>query len=358
MKKLLLGILFALSFSANAHYQIGCSIYNKNLQVLRDFAGSLCVFLPNGSFVQYIDGNGLSYLSKLGELIWHKKIFLHHQINLSNDSQSILVLANEYYVEDKVLTDFNSFIVFDLKNGRQLKKYSLYANRQKLNLKYNIYSKSFSRFVRIPGRTIPPREFLHSNSFYEIPSDLDSKIKSRIKNAQYVVNFVKEGPFFLDKDLKEIVWRPSISHLYKQSIHDVQLLSDGRLLFYSNEGPPHDSFRTSLHSYDLKTNTEKLIFPKDNILKISFLDLNIKMSDNDEWTDHAVFGGGLQLVDEGVLFSVNSETHGGRIHLANKEGKILKNFPFNLIDPDTKKPRYFQEVKERDHSDFLKNNRI
>lgn len=344
---------------AQAHYQARCDIFDDQFVKIKEFAGEMCVFLEDGSLVQYVEDKGLSYLSPLGEVLWTKKLRLHHQMNHSLDKKEILIMGEQIEQENGADVDYAVFSVIDLKSGKVVKKFSMYDHRREFFDRYMTNPLSILRPVSFRREILTARQFVHANSFYEIPKSFSAAVPESLKKGGYIINFLAEGIFIIDHEMKNIIWHEDLKHVVAGGIHDAQLLSNGQIVFFSNEGLLGYPTQSSMHSMDLAAKNIRNLYPKELARPREFKLLGLKLRiDKKRDPFHSVCCGGVQVTSKGYLFNINSKELGGIAYLADFNGNILYRKPSPYLDYRTNKFSFFQQIKEFNLTSFLARNKL
>ena len=320
---------------AQNNIQVGCNVYSKNGTLIKKYAGQFCLFFNDGSFISTFDDH-VTMFGKDLSVLWTQNMRAHHQLNYSIDKKNMLVIGSENIAiknKDKV-EKVRSDVLFILnRSGKIVKKFSLYENRRQFNKIpwQNAVHRRFKIFMNADKIRFHDSdwELTHTNSFYEVSQSFRIQ-NPKLKNAYYVVNDISLMlVFFLDKDLKNIVWQGHLSNEKWTMFHDVQALESGNLLIYDNG--TRDFPKTKITEFNLKKN--KVIFSHSVSSKRS---------------NYSPYWGGVQkLTEGGYLFTDISD--GPRIIQINSSGKTVVNFklPAHV---------YLQQAKEINLKSFFKNN--
>jgi hypothetical protein len=253
----------------NTHLVNGCTLFNWRGERVKIFPGSFCQFFNDGSLLTGVI-DSLKYMTKDSEIKWEYKGHIHHQVNLSHDLQRILVMSSDYIPKDGENYRIDRFVVLS-KEGKVLHSESAANYMKQVNEKG--YAKS---------------ELTHFNSFYEIP-EITGNAPEYIKKGNYIVNSYGVGVFILSSDLKKVLHFRKIHTSFWNSIHDAQILPNGRMIYFNNSGlytSQKIDFST-IEEMDLNTN------------KIEF-----EFRASPEATFFSLHCGGVQKIDEdNILFS-------------------------------------------------------
>lgn len=309
---------------------IGCEIIGMEKQVLRKYPGEICHF-DNDGFVLSGQDTKIVLYDTAGDVRWSKPLKSHHQINHTLDNRNFLVIASRT-VEDGARTDILYVVNRD---GEFVKSFDLYENRALFVSKY--WKDAVDR--RFPLIWTPKRfpdvkwELTHVNSFYEIPevpAALTKKLPA-FQRGNFIVNDISLMlTFVLSQDLKIIMWQQHLTTETGTMLHDVQVLTNGHLLYYDNGTPKKP--QSALVEFDLETaKTAWEYYPHDR-----------KKFYSARW-------GGVQLLANGnVLFS--DIRNGRRSSEIDRKGREV----WSMESP----PKiYLQQVKRQDFTEFLAGNK-
>lgn len=261
----------------------GCRISDSLGNELKIYPGLHCALLGNGDALS-AGLEELRYITKVGDVLWQIPGSFHHQVNLSHDEKNVLALRsiiksfqNE---EDK---RFDALSVYDL-NGKVLKEIEAteifrQANQAALEKKF-FWLKDAKVY----------HEGSHFNSFHEIPPlTAGKKYPSYIKAGNYVANSLRQGVYILDADLKKVLFHFQIPTSVNHSIHDVQVTTEGRLLYFNNTARPSTPERPFSTVEEMDLNTMKVV---------------TEIKSNPPELFHSVFCGGVQVIDaDTIMFS-------------------------------------------------------
>ncbi len=181
-------------------------------------------------------------------------------------------------------------------------------------------------------------EYMHMNSFYEIPPNRSKH--PAFKAGNYIVNSVLPHAIFVfDRELKKILWTKRFpGGDDKVFLHDVQVEPSGKLLIYSNRGPLNNFLHSTIEEYDPVTDSARVLYRGN------------PPSDFDAPT-----AGGVQRLSNGQLL-IFHRTKGCEAAVINRAGQVIKRIP---VDPISKNPGYncYQQINAYDLSSFLKNHK-
>jgi hypothetical protein len=142
--------------------------------------------------------------------------------------------------------------------------------------------------------------------------------------------------FILDHAMTQILWAMPAEKLGSLTLHDVQVLPNGHLLYFSNNGPTDRSCCSRLVEYDLEAS--KAVWEWQASPPERF---------------NAPVMGGIQALEDGnILFNDNTWGVAREISRAGKMNWEISN-PLGQMNG---RPAPFQHVKRYDLSSFLKKN--
>ena len=81
--------------SHSDHLIATCHILDQDGKILRAYPGLFCDFFSNGDYI-VSDGTEIQYLNKNDEVVWRKKLHVHHQLKISKDEQRILLISSGF----------------------------------------------------------------------------------------------------------------------------------------------------------------------------------------------------------------------------------------------------------------------
>ncbi len=341
----LVSIIHSEPISDLEHFVVGCEISDQNFRRLRVFFGDMCIFLEDGS---YISGSerGVSLVLANGTVAWQRSDILpHHQINLSNDGKSVLILNYER-VPDFIcgITKSVSFVVLNLKSGATEREYSVWKRKEYFYKELNFHL----------GRSQiqPPSNvecfYGHMNSFYEVPSNSNQNKFEYLKPGNYIVNGSGGHILFFDHLMTKIVYKMKTSDLFEGDLHDVQVTGEGKILVYSNLGPVGGAQKTTISLVDPESKSVETLFPKP--------DKNLILNKLQTRPFLGLRQGGVQLLDKEVLFSINPGDGGSWVFLMSNQGalNLVKKYSSNGATENFS----IQQIKHLNLSAFLRKNML
>lgn len=205
-----------------------CTILNFKGEVLKQFPGAICAFLPDGRFVSGTTSE-LAMYDASEKKLWAIPGHFHHQVNLSQDKKTILALSSLSEFKDKKMIRKDRFLRISLE-GKILGD----SNSGVLFSHFAI-DKGVSgvNFKNAGAKEGPVLEGSHFNSIHEIPSNKLAQSNPAFREGNVIVNDVSAGVFIFSKDLS----KPLFMHRHKLPIytHDTQVNEKGNLIYFNNE---------------------------------------------------------------------------------------------------------------------------
>lgn len=340
LKPLLVGIFAFLScaltfvYAAQVHNVIECSIISMEKKLIKKLPGGQCAFLPDGRVISG-QTTQLSMYSPEGKLLWQKDIGTHHQVNLNLAKSKILTLSSEVNPENKKLVRYDVAMVLDF-NGNVTARFRVFEHKQELEkwLPASRRGKTYESPQIVPGVSL---EYSHANSIYEIPDNPLAKLNPAFAQGNYVLNVSSLRLFLiLDKEMKKIIWHAPAAKFHSDLVHDLQVLTNGDLLFFSNNGPRKNDKLSTV--YECQPLTGKVVWrwplkPRPDIASLH--------------------SGGAQLLENGNILLSDNTREGVGIEV-DRKAKMLWMMP-NRLEKD-EVPFHFQQIKRYDLTEFLKNN--
>jgi hypothetical protein len=343
-----LGLLIASQFlprecMAAKHYVGGCWIADEKLEVIRAYPGLFCAFLKDGSMVM-AGGRGdfLSYTDAKGVVIWKRKVDVHHQMKLSHDQKKVLLLSSEVKPSEFYpALRYDVLLVLDLKTGRTLHRWAMQEHQPEFVSafrKFGCYDPPWKEKRKHLGDSYI--ECSQANSFNEIPENPVAKRHGAFSAGNFVASFpLSQGIAILDKNLTRFLWTKRVEE--EVDYHDVQVLPSGELMVYYNSScssPFGD--RVLIDISDPLTGKSQWRLPQER------------------GNFDAPHMGGVQALDgDRILFNVNDESVGGLALMVTRKGDVLWAMPNPFKNPSNQKPWFFQDIKETDLGDFLRNSK-
>ena len=319
------------------------SIYDENGKTLKQFGG-LGAFFDDGSFILARHERDwlITRFSPVGEVQWERKIYTHHQLNLSPDKKRVLVLSGEVRKESGKTHNYDTFYVLDAETGKTL---AFKSSHDFLKMKLSVFE--HNQYQADPSLLHTDGVCFHFNSFYEIPQNTAEMANSAFRRGNFVINDgLRSFLLIVDKSLQHVLWyeKPLAEGL---GFHDVQLLPEGKFLFYRGSNTNGDKRQTAVFKYDPIAKKSEIIFPenlRDPAVK-PFIGYSEKL-------------GSAQQLEDGYLISHYDSVQGGMIMLTDKTGRLVKTMFVPSLDKISGKPAAIQQIKQYDLNSFLKNNRM
>ena len=320
------------------HNVVQCSIYGMDQRLLRQFRGGLCAFLPDGR-VAYYNRQGLTMDDPTGKLLWHRDWVISHQLNLDRSNTHLLTLARDFAPFGENWPESDTALVVDLQ-GNVVHSFNLAEHWKELEALTPWQNRRKWQFEQ--DRSPKWAEFEHANSIYEIPENDLGAVNPAFRAGNYIINALGlDIVFVVDHEMKHLLWGSSLAAIDAIEAHDVQVLPNGHLLYYRNEGP---GYAGDFHDHDCCSSLVEFDLTKEAPV----------------WTwsgapelFYSPVMGGVQILDNGnVLFN-----HGG-IGIAReitRAGEVvwsMRNFNARMFWPLP-----YQQIKRYDLSSFLEHNR-
>lgn len=228
--------------------QSGCTVYDKNLKVVLSVPGDMCIFEPDGSTIVATAAKLQKYDSRF-KLLWSLDFKANHQLKLSQDGESLLVIESQYYPQASNLPlRYDNLHVLS-KDGNFLKSYKF-----KTNETVKAVLKEFGPVDNnwtadgYAGKSV---EATHLNSFSEIYKTVGTK---KILTGYVVANATPSLIMFFDPHLKPT----KVISLAGSKIHDIQQVDENLFLFYGNYLNESDS-RSFVGTIDLEQGLPKIL---------------------------------------------------------------------------------------------------
>ena len=353
MKPLFALVFFFLSFGYAAEREneelhvLSCAILNSKGVVKYDFQGQFCNFLDDGSYVSHVffpEGVFVVRFGANNQIIWKRKLDVHHQLKLTADKKKLIALTVEYVKTPLCkVTRFDNFLVLDVETGKSLFTWNSadYINKiTELKIKYSSIILQSSTESKT-NKTVC--KITHLNSVYEIPENQLSNKISAFKAGNFIVNFLGLGAVLIvDQKTKEIVWESSLKrdNFSYLGLHDVQVIETGELIYLRNAETDRSlQSNSSFEIHNPVTFETRILYPKNKT--DNFFSRNM---------------GGIQKLDTGYLISANSADEGGWVMKIDQDGKQVYKYFNPKKDPTLNRPQDFQDVKTFESKNFLKNN--
>lgn len=330
--------------NAPLHNVIECKIVDMKGKVLRNYGTSRCLFLQDGSVVAG-SFNRLVFYNPDMTIKWHKEINTHHQLNFGLDEKHILVMSSSVHKIKKILTRFDTFIIYDV-DGNIIKQLDFYDHKDELTKKtskskINVFKINESLKKHVPGAEM---EFSHANSFYEIDENQLSKANPIFKKGNYIINAnLLELIIVMDSDLKKILWSTP-QHAPAGLIpnwHDVYVTKSGSLLMFNNNAYLSDNNPGStIDETNPLTLETKTLFKASTPVPF-----------------YSEYSGGIQILPNGNYLMNTVTPYGTGIEVDGQTNKIIWSLDNPDLDPKNGLPLPFQQIRRLDLSEFLEKNK-
>lgn len=312
-----------------ALYQSNCAIINEKNEKLFEISGQLCEFLPDGKSLVFQKDAGdvketLFLYDNHQNVIWQKKMDLHHVLKLSTDKTRIFTLSYESHQYNGAPFLFDVINILDLK-GNITHSWSTFKNKDNTSVACSSYPRTFND-SDLPGI----KEFTHLNSLYEIPENELSKKYSWMKKGNLIVNMLGFNVYgIFDPELKLLHTIPYAKDCFGIS-HDAQILPNGNLLVFRN-----------LYQFGLELS--------------DVVEMNIETSEilrKIEVPYSSIRGSVQQLRDNQLL--ITESQNGGRAFIVDQNGAVVMDMMNPINDTTTNKPVVFQVFRKSDElQEFL-----
>lgn len=320
---------------------VSCTIYNLDSKIMMRVPGGLCVFLDDGSYVTSDDSTfSLARVDPIGRVLWRQKLQVHHQLNLDNKKENLLLLTSSIHKSHGKRVRYDRIEARDL-NGKLIKHFDFFDHVDEL-IKIAGVPKTFDNPVDAPHHGLPHHEFSHANSIYEIAGNTSANPAFQAGN--YIVNANSLNLILiLDREMKKVLY--SVKHqshpLFHWGYHDVQVTPQGKILIYNNswlDVKDPKTAKSAIEEYDPADGSRKVIYRADPSQHFS----------------SETFGGVQVLPGKNLLLSEMS--NGGRAFEVDPNGKQVWESRPTPINPETGKHFPFQQIKRLELTEFLRKN--
>lgn len=312
----------------------GCRIFDMQGKTYGQFPGNFCHFLPDGSFIS-ADYHSLKFFAPDNQIKWEIPGGFHHQVKVSPDGKRILALGSSIITKDGVKYRTDKFYIIDL-GGKVL--YEQTADVVFAQAKIPWMKWHAPGWLREQDRTLK-NEMSHFNSIYEIPAQKDQS-GSEFKTGDLIINSLEAGGFILSSDLKtlkKVIKLNEFSH--NHSVHDLQILENGHLLYFNNNSGTSDSEKAFSSIDELDLRRKKMVFEF--------------MSEPREFFHSRFAGGVTSLDDDKILF--NGEMNGLYVYSRRRKAVLSSSSAAHYI---LSTHRVVQDVKPLRHPEFLVSRKI
>lgn len=241
---------------SNRVLQVGCQIFSPDGRVNLVFPGDRCLLLENGDLISST-ATKLSYIRKDLSIKWERSGLFHHQMNLTEDRKSILVLDS---VMDKMdggpERRYDRFLRIDLE-GNVVATLDATAMLRDTNVRpVNLGGRFSPGMLRNMFDTLfPASEGSHFNSFYQLPLQLPRNAAPFLKPGGFILNGVSQGFFIVDPELKQVLYHLQAPTSSSHHTHDAQVTARGTILFFNNTpiSASDDNIFSTVEEFDPKT---------------------------------------------------------------------------------------------------------
>lgn len=170
---------------------------------------------------------------------WRIPGHYHHQMNWSSDGRHILALSSKVVEIDKKNVRLDVLMKIDL-DGKIIGSIDSRQIFEQLKGTLKLVPLTWSPKLKTPAQF----EVTHFNSLYEIPSFKKGAqpYSKDLEPGNYIGGVFEMGAFVLSSDFTKVKSYISFPSSFVNSIHDVQVLEDGGILFFNNFLKPHGEF--------------------------------------------------------------------------------------------------------------------
>lgn len=348
--------------SAAEQVTFGCNIVDLKGTLLRRLPGGRCNFLSDGRFASSSQ-QGLRFYGADGAALWRKLINCHHATHVYDEKELILVLHSSFHDLNGARTRFDKISLFNFA-GQELRSFDFYAHRKQLvrlaDQPFRDYRGETYIALQKPPEHLneeekkkfvaTSQEFSHANSVRIIPENTLTKHMPAFAAGNFLVNVNGLNlVLVLDAKMKKILWASSHAKLLSippgdpnlyTSLHDLQLLPNGKLLIYNNNYRVDSS---AIEQLDLVTKKREVIYTAKAPEKF--------------------FGrieGTVQKLSEDrfVIAEVNPGVTPPRIFEVNREGKISWSLLAREGGPTGTPADGLLDARVLPLAEFLKNNQM
>ncbi len=276
---------------------IGCEIYNLEGNLLRSFPGEHCLFFDDGSLLSYDPKR--QELSKFNSNLskeWSIHKHVHHMMTTTRDNNILVKSSSFHEYNGKKNVRFDDLILINLE-GQILGEFSFYETISKLNKirKRGPQKTAWDKNISFEF------EATHLPSAYEIhyPIEKDGKVFAPKGSFIVSLNTLFSGIYILSSDLSRII---GFSYaLTMDNFHDVQQYSGTEVIYFLN----------NLHTKPEISEKEAKIVVQD-LLKQKYTHVYAAGF-------YALFGGGVQFINEDLLLVSDLKSRFGKSDLSKKD---------------------------------------
>lgn len=320
-------------------YQMGCTLLDySDFSMVKKFPGDNCLFLPDGKMIQFQFGS-LEYLDQKLTPVWKQSLESHHPPLLYSDNKTIYFLSNHYENFKGIKTRFDQILSLDIQSGKVLKSWNSAGMTEEFEKAADWndpYLKEKQLAIWGNNFSDVKYEFLHFNSIYEIPENSNSSKFDYLKKGNLIVSAGISLILFFDRELN-LLKINQVSDFQGIQFHDAQITKEGNILLYRNyqDIAPEQS---SIQIFEPKNMDLEFEYPEDPVVS--------------KFYSHCC--GGVQIQENGH-FLFNDLTEGGRFQEIDSKGVVYRTFISREIDPKTKNPYDFFNVKKVNLKEYFKN---
>ncbi len=331
MKKTMTILLMILSSHAFASEFLvaGCKVMNNYGVALITLPGETCLFQDNGDFIS-AGKDGMKYFNSQKKVLWEIPGDFHHELDFSLDKK--IILAKTQIIKPGTNGKHQMDILMKISlDGRIL------AQIDSAEILKQAGIPEMLRDLHHDPSTIkegPTQEISHFNTLFEIPPYKNSHKNKFLRPGDYVSNNHLQGIFILSSDLKRVVHHYTVPTSRGQSLHDVQVNSDGNLIFFNNDELASPMSAKSSAVQIMNPLTKKIIFSFGSSYKPLFYSIN---------------GGAVQMLGNDHLLI--STLISGTYLYSKKKNAIIHSTPITHFQDN--KPIIVLRVKAVELSKFL-----
>jgi len=348
---LALGIIGYLKFFKktnvpSSYYQAGCLILEKNGAVLKNFPGHLCLFLENGDLIVSNPTEKMRYYQSNGNMLWEDDNPGLHQLILANDKKHFITIVSESNLLNGKTLRTDVFTMRDFQN-KTVKEWSTFQNLDLLK-RYGLtyFSSCKNEPCAMPVYWLGAKgtkydgQLTHTNMIQEFTKNEAIPSSNIWKKGNFLVYLFGRltVALVLDSEMKQVLWHFDFTKIGRDNLHSLQLTPKGTLLAFFNYTLPY---------------AQEPLFSSIGLLDLNTLQTKWSYSGNPPRKYFVENQGGVQLLKNGNYFYTVSNPDNLSGHEVTTSGKEIFS-----IAVDVNKFHRFQEIKQIDAAEFLKNNRM
>jgi hypothetical protein len=291
MKKLLVLLLTSLCSVAFASEFLvaGCKVMNNYGAPLLTLPGETCLFRDNGDFIS-AGKEGMKYFNSQKKILWEIPGDFHHELDFSLDKNIILAKTQtikpgtdgKHQMDILMKVSMEGKILAQIDSAEILKQAGIPVMLRDLHYDPSTIKEG------------PTQEISHFNTLFEIPPYKNSHKNKFLRPGDYVSNNHLQGIFILSSDLKRVVHHYTVPTSRGQSLHDVQVNSDGNFIFFNNDELTSPMNAKSSAVQIMNPQSKKIIFTFGSSYKPLFYSINggaVQMLGNDHLLISTLFTG-------------------------------------------------------------------